>query len=148
MAAQPMKILLVDDDPDDVVLTKAELKEARFLSELSVVRDGVEAMAYLRREGKYRKAPRPDAILLDLNMPRKNGREVLVEIRAMADPELRDIPVIVLTSSQADRDMFTAGFHHANFINKPVTANELLVVLHKPRNFFATTEKPPKREKE
>ncbi len=140
MATKAIKILLVDDDPDDVILTREELQGQQFQSELSAVEDGVEAMAFLRREGKYCKAQRPDVILLDLNMPRKSGREVLAEIREA--PDLRNIPVVVLTSSQADRDMIQAGALHANFLNKPVTANELLNVLREPGEFFATSVKP------
>ena len=145
MATKPIKILLVEDDPGDVVLTREELEEAPFRSDLSVVEDGVEAMAFLRREGKYRKAPRPDVVLLDLNLPRKSGREVLAEIRQT--PDLRDIPVIVLTASQAARDMLKAHNLQATFINKPVMADELWNVLRAPGDFFATATKPPRRGK-
>jgi CheY-like chemotaxis protein len=145
MTAKPIKILLVDDDPDDVLLTTEELKVAPFQSDLSIVHDGVEAMAYLRREGEHSQAPRPDVVLLDLNMPRKNGREVLAEIRE--SPDLKDILVVVLTTSVADRDMIKAGVLRAHYINKPVMAHELLNVLNEPGEFFATTAKPRRRGK-
>ena len=143
---QAKRVLLVEDNPGDVRLTREELKQAKFPSNLSVVEDGVEAMAFLRREGTYRDAPRPDAVLLDLNLPRKNGRALLAEIRQAAD--LRDIPVVVLTVSQADKDMIKAYNLKANFINKPVMAEELWNVLSAPSEFFATAAKPRSEAKQ
>ena len=130
-------------NPGDVVLTREELKSAEVATRLSVVQDGAEAMAFLRREGKYHRAPRPDVILLGLNLPLKSGREVLAEIRE--SPDLRGIPVVVLTTSFADRDMAEAHRLDANFINKPITANELWQVLRTPCDFFATAAKPRRR---
>jgi len=135
-----MHVLLVEDDPGDVDLTKAMLEKGKFRGELAVVADGLEALAFLRREGQYRDAPRPDVILLDLNLPRKGGRETLTEIRE--SPGLQDIPVIVLTASRADQDMLKAYNFKANFINKPVTVEELRHVLRSPEDFFPTVQKP------
>lgn len=122
-----LEILLVEDSPDDVVITKEALKGTKILYNLSVPQDGVEAMAFLRRKDKYAKAPRPDLILLDLNLPKKDGHEVLGEIKA--DQCLKQIPVIVLTSSDNERDIVKSYDLHANcYITKPSNLNELLDV--------------------
>lgn len=119
MSATPVEILLVEDNEPDVVLTQEAFEEADIPSALHVASDGVEALQFLRREGKYAAAPRPDVILLDINMPRKNGLEVLAELKA--DPELRSIPVVVLTTSQADEDILRSYQSHASsYIVKPV----------------------------
>src|SRR5579859_2628438 len=107
---RPIEVLLVEDNPGDVRLTEEALKEGRIISHLNVVSDGVEATDFLWRRGKYAKAPRPDLVLLDLNLPRKNGREVLQEIKA--DPNLRRIPVMVLTTSKAEQDLQKAYSLH------------------------------------
>ena len=99
----PIEVLLVEDDPGDVLMTQEAFDEHKVGNRLTVVSDGVEALAYLRREGKYADAARPDLVLLDLNLPRRDGREVLAEIKN--DPDLLDIPVVVLTTSQADEDI-------------------------------------------
>ena len=115
----PIRILLVEDNPADADLTRENLEEARILTELHVVGDGVEALAFLNREGRFSAAPRPDLILLDLNLPKKHGREVLKAIKS--DDRLRTIPVIVLTSSKAEPDILEAYDLHANsYICKPV----------------------------
>ena len=107
-----VEILLVEDNPGDVRLTEEAMKEGKMRNNLSVAVDGVEAMAFLRREGKYADAPRPDVVLLDLNLPKKDGRSVLAEIKA--DPDLKRIPVVVLTSSKADEDILSSYDAHAN----------------------------------
>src|SRR3990172_7231993 len=114
-----VEILLVEDNPADVRLTKEALKDAKMVNNLNVVTDGVEAIAFLRRQDKYKNAPRPDIILLDLNLPKKDGREVLAEIKA--DETLRTIPVVVLTTSKAEQDILRTYTLHANcYITKPV----------------------------
>ncbi|NTU78763.1 MAG: response regulator [Chloroflexales bacterium] len=117
--ARPIEILLVEDSPADVVITQDALAEARVLNTIHVVEDGAEALAFLRQQGPYGDAPRPDLILLDLNLPRKSGREVLAEIKV--DPALRRIPVVVLTTSRAEEDVWKAYDLHANcYVVKPL----------------------------
>jgi chemotaxis family two-component system response regulator Rcp1 len=126
--ARPIEILLVEDNLGDVRLTREALKEAKVNNNLSAVHNGEEALAFLRRQGPYANAPRPDMILLDLNMPKKDGREALAEIKA--DPVLRKIPVCVLTTSAAEEDIFRSYDLGANsFITKPVTFGGLVEVL-------------------
>jgi len=118
-SGQPIEILLVEDSPSDTELTVEALANGKICNHLSMVEDGVEAMEFLRRQGKYTDAPRPDLILLDLNLPRKDGREVLAELKADAD--LKTIPVVVLTTSAAERDVLGAYALHANcYITKPM----------------------------
>ena len=115
----PIELLLVEDNPADVELTREALEDSKILHHLNVVSDGVQALAYVRQMGPYAEATRPDLILLDLNLPRKNGHEVLKELKANAD--LRRIPVVVLTSSQAEEDIVTSYNLHANaYVTKPV----------------------------
>ena len=142
--AEPMEILLVEDNPGDVRLTREALKSDRLWNTLQVVRDGVEAMAYLRREDGFRGASRPDLILLDLNLPRKDGREVLAEIKA--DEDLKLIPVVVLTTSQAEDDILKAYGSHANcYITKPVDLPMFMTVVKSIEHFwFAIVRLPPK----
>jgi two-component system response regulator len=109
---EPIEILLVEDSPADVDLTREALEDAKVRNNLHVASDGVEALAFLRREGRYADAPHPDLILLDLNLPKKDGREVLAEIKA--DPLLRRIPVVVLTTSEAEQDIIQSYDLHAN----------------------------------
>ncbi len=119
MTAKPIEILLVEDNRADVLITREALADARLLNTIHVARDGVEAMEFLRRTGQYAAALRPDLILLDLNMPRKSGREVLAEIKA--DNKLKTIPVVVLTTSSAEEDIIKSYHLHANcYIIKPV----------------------------
>jgi two-component system, chemotaxis family, response regulator Rcp1 len=133
----PIDILLVEDNPGDERLTREALKEGKVYSNLHWVKDGVEAMQFLRREGKYGSAPRPEIILLDLNLPRKDGREVLQEIKA--DDELRRIPVVVLTTSKAEEDVLRTYNLHANcYVTKPVDLEKFIVVVKSIDDFWLT----------
>lgn len=139
---KPITILLVEDNPADVRLTQVALKEAEIESRLSVVGDGVAALDYLRRRGKYTDAPRPDIILLDLNLPRKDGREVLAEIKE--DRDLRVIPVVVLTTSRDDEDILRSYQLHANcYVNKPVDLDQFLRIMESIKDFWLTVVKLP-----
>jgi CheY-like chemotaxis protein len=132
---RPVEILLVEDSPSDTELTVEALKEAKVGNHLSIVEDGVEALAFLHRQGKYSAAPRPDLIMLDLNLPRKDGREVLREIKA--DHSLQTIPVVVLTTSRAEQDILQAYHHHANcYITKPVDFDQFLNVVRSIESFW------------
>ena len=138
----PIEILLVEDTPSDARLTREALKDARVLNRLHVVEDGAEAMAFLRREGPYAQVPRPDLVLLDLNLPGKDGREVLAEIKQ--DPALKRIPVVVLTTSQAERDIVQSYDLHANcYITKPVDLDQFITVIQSLKNFWLTVVKLP-----
>ncbi len=142
MSTKPMSILLVEDDPADARLTVEAFKEGKVSNNLNVVEDGVEAMSYLRQEGDYAEAPRPDIILLDLNLPRKDGREVLAEIKE--DPDLRRIPVIILTTSRDERDIITTYNLHGNcYIIKPVDLDGFIKVVMLIEDFWLTTVKLP-----
>jgi CheY-like chemotaxis protein len=139
---QPIDILLVEDNPGDVDLTIEALKDGKVRNRLSVVEDGVAAMAFLRREGKYADAPRPDVILLDLNLPRKDGREVLAEIKE--DEQLRRIPVVVLTTSSSEKDILKSYDLHANcYITKPVDLEQFMEVVRAIEGFWLTIVKLP-----
>jgi len=139
---RPVEILLVEDNPGDVRLTQEALKESKIINHLSVVTDGVEAVEYLRQEGRFAQAVRPDLILLDLNLPRKNGREVLAEIKE--DQDLRRIPVVILTISQDEEDVFKAYNLHANcYVNKPLDLNRFLKVVQSIEDFWLTIVKLP-----
>jgi two-component system, chemotaxis family, response regulator Rcp1 len=141
---QPIRILMVDDDPADVRLTQEALLEHKVYCDTAVVHDGIEALAYLRHEREYGHVTRPDIILLDLNMPRKDGREVLAEIKA--DPQLRRIPVVILTTSQADQDILHSYDLGANcYITKPVDLSQLTAVVQAIENFWFTVVKLPPR---
>ena len=143
MDADLIEVLLVEDDPGDVVLIQEAFADNKVGNRLSVVGDGVEAMAFLRREGRYAVAPRPDLVLLDLNLPRKNGREVLAEIKG--DPELSIIPVIVLTTSEAEEDIVRSYSLHANaYITKPVDFERFAGVVHQIDEFFVGVVKLPR----
>src|SRR3712207_4221886 len=132
-----VEVLLVEDNPGDVRLTQEALKEGRVMVNLTVAADGVEAMEILNRKGEYKEKPRPDLILLDLNLPKKNGREVLLEIKA--DAELRRIPVIVMTTSKAEQDVHRAYNLNANcYITKPVDLDEFLNVVRSIEDFWLT----------
>jgi CheY-like chemotaxis protein len=144
MTSRTVEILLVEDNPGDARLTLEAFKEGRVLNNLNVVKDGVEALAYLRREGQYANSVQPDLILLDLNLPKKDGREVLAEIKA--DERLMKIPVIVLTMSAAEEDIARAYSRHANcYINKPVDLDQFLRVIHSIESFWLTLVKLPSR---
>ncbi len=140
-----IEILLVEDNPGDVRLTKEALKEGKILNNLNVVTDGVEAVAFLRREGNYTSAPRPELILLDLNLPKKDGREVLAEIKK--DPSLKLIPVVILTSSAAEQDIVKSYNLHANcYVTKPVDLDQFIEVVKSIENFWlAVVKLPPEK---
>jgi two-component system, chemotaxis family, response regulator Rcp1 len=135
-------ILLVEDNPGDVRLTMEALKEAKLLNTIATVPDGVEAMAYLRKEGKYSEASRPDLILLDLNLPKKDGREVLADIKS--DLNLKRIPVVILTTSRAEQDILKAYNLHANcYITKPVDLDQFVRVAKSIDDFWFTMVRLP-----
>lgn len=140
---RPVDILLVEDNPGDVDLTIEALKEGKVANRLSVAEDGVEALAFLRREGRYSQAFRPDLILLVLNLPRKDGREVLAEIKA--DPKLKQIPIVVLTTSEAEQDIIKSYQLHANcYISKPVDLEQFIRVVKAIDDFWLTVVKLPR----
>lgn len=141
---QNIEILLVEDNPGDIRLIVEVLKDGKLHNNLSVVEDGEQALAYLRREGSYHDAIVPDLILLDLNLPKINGNEVLAEIRQ--DPHLKHIPVIILTTSEAEQDILKAYDLHANcYITKPVNLDDFLTVVRSIENFWLTIVKLPRR---
>jgi chemotaxis family two-component system response regulator Rcp1 len=134
---RPVEILLVEDNPGDERLTREALKEGKVYSNLHWVKDGVEAMDFLRRQGKYKDVPRPDIILLDLNLPKKDGREVLQDIKNDAD--LKRIPVVVLTTSKAEEDVLRTYNLHANcYVTKPVDLEKFIVVVKSIDVFWLT----------
>ncbi len=136
------EFLLVEDNPGDVRLTCEALTESKVKNNLSIVGDGMEAMAFLRKEGKYADAPRPDVILLDLNLPKKNGLEVLEEIKA--DPSLKRIPVVIITSSEAEQDILKTYDLHVNcYVNKPVDLEQFIRVVQSIETFWLTIVKLP-----
>ena len=140
--ARPIDILLVEDNPGDARLTKEILKESKVRNDLIVVNNGQDALAFLRMEGKYHAQPRPDLILLDLNLPKKDGREVLAEIKA--DPDLKRIPVVILTSSKADEDIEKSYDLHANcYISKPVDLEQFVRVVRSVEDFWLAIVKLP-----
>ncbi|WDT74030.1 MAG: response regulator [Candidatus Manganitrophus sp.] len=140
---RPVEILLVEDSPGDVRLTKEALKEGKVLNNLNVVGDGVEALAFLRQEGSYKNAVRPDLILLDLNLPKKDGREVLEAIKN--DPDLKRIPVVILTTSSAEKDVLKSYDLHANcYVTKPVDFEQFITVVKSVEDFWLTVVKLPK----
>jgi two-component system, chemotaxis family, response regulator Rcp1 len=142
-AGRPISILLVEDNPGDVRLTMEALKEGKVHNDLRVAADGVEAIAMLRREGKHANVPRPDLILLDLNLPRRDGREVLAEIKS--DPALKRIPVVVLTTSKAEEDVVRTYDLHANcYVTKPVDLEQFIHVVRSIDGFWlSVVELPP-----
>ncbi len=136
------EILLIEDNPGDVTLIKEALKEGRALNNLTVLGDGEAALSFLRKEGEYKKSLRPDLVLLDLNMPRKDGREVLAQIKT--DPELKHIPVVILTSSEAQQDIINAYNLQANcYITKPVDLKKFFSVVKFIEDFWLNTVKLP-----
>ncbi len=140
--SRPAEILLVEDNPADVRLTREALREGKVRNNLHVATDGVEAMAFLHREGHHADAVRPDLILLDLNLPKKDGRQVLEEIKA--DPSLRLIPVVVLTSSEAEQDILRAYNLHANcYVTKPVDLDQFIHVVQSIEEFWFAIVKLP-----
>ena len=146
MSFGPISILLVEDNPADIRLTEEALKENKLKVNLYTAMDGVEAMAFLRKENKYATMPTPDLILLDLNMPRKDGREVLKEVKE--DPILKSIPIVVLTISQAEEDVLLTYKYHVNcYIRKPLDLNNFIDVVKAIESFWLTiVTLPPKPE--
>jgi chemotaxis family two-component system response regulator Rcp1 len=141
---EPLEILLIEDNPGDIRLAEELFKECEVPTRLSIARDGEEAMACLRREGRFAATPRPDLILLDLNLPRKDGHEVLAEVKS--DPALRRIPVVVLTTSSADRDILKSYDLHANcYLTKPVPLDEFIAVVQSIKGFWLQIVKLPNR---
>lgn len=139
---RPIEILLVEDNPGDVRLTIEALKEGKVYNNLSVVPDGTEAMEYLKKQGRHSEAIRPDLVLLDLNLPKKDGREVLIDIKT--DEELKSIPVIILTSSQAEEDILKAYNNYANcYVTKPVDVDQLFKIVKAIENFWLAIVKLP-----
>jgi len=140
---RPIEILLVEDSPSDAQLAVEALQSAKIANHLSRVEDGVEAMQFLRREGPYREVPRPDLILLDLNLPRKDGREVLEELKE--DPQFKRIPVVVLTTSRAEQDVLRSYALHANcYITKPVDFTQFMDVVKSIEHFWLAVVTLPK----
>jgi CheY-like chemotaxis protein len=140
----PIDVLLVEDDEGDVLMTREALDEGKIVNRLHVVGDGVEALDYLRRQGRYEKALRPDLVLLDLNLPRVDGLQVLAEIKA--DEELRRIPVVVLTTSEAEEDVVRSYDLHANaYVTKPVDFDRFVEVIHRIDEFFISVVRLPPR---
>ena len=143
-APAPIDILLVEDDPGDVLMTREAFEHHKIRNALHVVSDGVEALEFLRHEGSFAEAPRPGLILLDLNLPRKDGREVLDEIKR--DPRLCTIPVVVLTTSEAEEDILRSYELHANaYVTKPVDFEKFVEVVRKIDDFWVTVVKLPHR---
>lgn len=142
MIGNSIEILLVEDNPGDVRLTREVLRDCKLHNNLHVAEDGIEALEFLRRVGSYADAPRPDLVLLDLNLPKKDGREVLAEIKA--DSNLKRIPVVVLTTSKAEEDVFKAYDLHANcYITKPVDLDQFITVVRSVEEFWFTIVKLP-----
>jgi chemotaxis family two-component system response regulator Rcp1 len=141
---RPVEILLVEDNAGDVRLAREGLRECKLLNNLSVADDGVKAMAFLRREGEHAHAPRPDLIMLDLNLPRKDGREVLKEIKE--DEKLKQIPVVILTTSKAEEDIVKSYSLHANcYVTKPLAIEQFIEVVQAIETFWFTIVKLPPR---
>ena len=139
-----IQILLVEDDPGDVLITREAFAENKVRNKLDVVSDGEAAMAYLRRQGDFAAAPRPDLVLLDLNLPRRDGHEVLAEIKS--DPDLQRIPVVILTTSDAEEDILRSYNLHANaYVTKPVDFERFLTVVRQVDEFFVTVVRLPTR---
>ncbi len=138
----PIEILLVEDNPGDVRLTQEAVREAKIRNTLNVVNDGEQAIAYVRRQGEYADRPRPDLILLDLNLPRKDGREVLQDLKS--DPDLHRIPVVVLTSSAAEQDILRTYDLYANaYVTKPVDLEQFMRVVSSIQDFWLNIVKLP-----
>jgi len=143
VTVKPIEVLLVEDDPGDVVMTREALAESKVMNQLHVVSNGEDAMRFLRREAPYEDAPRPGLVLLDLNLPRLDGREVLALVKG--DPELRRIPIVVLTTSQAEEDVLRSYDLHANaFVTKPVDFDRFLEVVRQVDNFYISVVSLPK----
>lgn len=142
LPGRQIEVLLVEDDPGDVLMTKEAFEDYKLSNNLHVVNDGAEAMEFLRRRGEHADAPRPDLVLLDLNLPRMDGREVLQAIKS--DPELASIPVVVLTTSEAEEDVLRSYSLHANaYVTKPVDFERFIQVVRQIDEFFVTVVRLP-----
>jgi CheY-like chemotaxis protein len=140
----PVEVLLVEDDPGDVLMTQEAFKDYKIANNLTVVTNGEDAIAYLRRQGPYADAPVPDLVLLDLNLPRRDGREVLREVKT--DPELRRIPIVVLTTSDAEEDVLASYDLHANaYVRKPVDFDQFVAAVRSVDDFFIRVVRLPGR---
>lgn len=141
---KPIDVLLVEDDPGDVLMTREAFEENKVANRLAVVNDGASAMEYLRKEGQYADAPTPDMVLLDLNLPRMDGREVLAAMKS--DESLRSIPVVVLTTSEAEEDVLRSYSLHANaYVTKPVDFQRFIDVVRQIDDFFVSVVRLPNR---
>ena len=144
LSGRQIEVLLVEDDPGDVLMTKEAFEDYKLSNQLHVVNDGAEAMDFLRQQGDYADAPRPDLVLLDLNLPRMDGREVLQAIKS--DPGLASIPVVVLTTSEAEEDVLRSYSLHANaYVTKPVDFERFIQVVRQIDEFFVTVVRLPTR---
>jgi len=140
----PIEVLLVEDDPGDVLMTREAFEEHKVRNRLTVVSDGADALAYVRREGEFADAIRPDLILLDLNLPKRDGREVLKELKS--DPDLREIPIVVLTTSSAESDVLASYQLYANaYVTKPVDFERFISAVKQIDDFFVSLVKLPRR---
>ncbi len=142
--SQPIEILLVEDDPGDVLMTQEAFADYKIANRLTVVSNGEDAIAYLRKQGRFADVVTPDLVLLDLNLPRRDGREVLIDIKG--DPDLRRIPVVILTTSEAEEDVIAAYDLHANaYVRKPVDFNQFVAAVRAIDDFFITVVRLPSR---
>ena len=143
-SSQPIEILLVEDDPGDVLMTQEAFKDYKISNRLSVVSNGEDAIAYMRKQGRFADVTTPDLVLLDLNLPRRDGREVLLDIKG--DPQLRRIPVVILTTSEAEEDVIAAYNLHANaYVRKPVDFDQFVAAVRAIDDFFITVVRLPSR---
>jgi CheY-like chemotaxis protein len=141
----PVEVLLVEDDAGDVMMTREAFAEHKLHNRLNVVSDGADALAYVRQEGKFAGVARPDLVLLDLNLPRRDGREVLAEMKS--DPDLREIPIVVLTTSSAEEDVLASYRLHANaYVTKPVDFERFISAVRQIDDFFVTLVRLPRRD--
>jgi len=142
--SQPIEILLVEDDPGDVLMTQEAFSDYKIANRLTVISNGEDAIAYLRKQGRFAGVATPDLVLLDLNLPRRDGREVLLDIKG--DPNLRRIPVVILTTSEAEEDVIAAYDLHANaYVRKPVDFNQFVAAVRAIDDFFITVVRLPSR---
>ena len=142
--SQPIEILLVEDDPGDVLMTQEAFTDYKIANRLTVISNGEDAIAYLRKQGRFAGVATPDLVLLDLNLPRRDGREVLLDIKG--DPHLRRIPVVILTTSEAEEDVIAAYNLHANaYVRKPVDFDQFVAAVRAIDDFFITVVRLPTR---
>ena len=141
---EPIEVLLVEDDPGDVLMTQEAFADYKISNKLTVVTNGEDAIAYIRKQGRFADVPTPDLVLLDLNLPRRDGREVLRDIKS--DPELRRIPIVILTTSEAEEDVVASYLLHANaYVRKPVDFDQFVAAVRAIDDFFITVVRLPSR---